>query len=85
MDCLSVNVYKEEEILSPFLYTTHLYFLIIRTCSMFTLSCKKILQVYCLDSVSSDFACGVGKIDLQGPLPLVQSAVRAMDITARVT
>ena len=69
MDCLSVNVYKEEEILSPFLYTTDLYLLVIRTYSMFTLSCKKILQVYCLDSVSLDFACRVGKIGLQGPLP----------------
>ena len=39
--------------LSPSLYTTHLYFLGIRTYSMFTLSYKKILQVYCLDSVSS--------------------------------
>ena len=36
-------MYKEEEILSPFLYTTHLYFLLIRSYSMFTLSFEKIL------------------------------------------
>ena len=51
MDYHSVNVYIKEEILSPFFLHTH--FLVIRTYSMFTLSYKKILQVYCLDSVSS--------------------------------
>ena len=51
MDCHSVNVYKEEKILSPFLHTTHLYSLVIRTYSMFTVSYEKLLQVYCLDSV----------------------------------
>ena len=56
MDCHSVNVYKEEEILAPFLYTTHPYFLGIRSYSMFTLWNEKILQVYCLDSVSSGHA-----------------------------
>ena len=30
-------------------------------------------------------ACGVGKIGPLGPLPLAQSAVRSMDITARAT
>ena len=58
MDCHSVNVYKQEDILSSFLYTTHLYFLVIRTYSMFTPSYEKILQIYCLDSVSS--GCWVG-------------------------
>ena len=32
-------------------------FLVICTYSMFTLSYKKILQVYCLDSVSSGYSC----------------------------
>ena len=40
-------MYIEEEILPPFLYTTHLYFLVICTYSMFTLSYEKILQIYC--------------------------------------
>ena len=31
MHCHSVNMYKEEENLSPFLYTTLCYFLVIRT------------------------------------------------------
>ena len=53
MDCHSVNVYKEEGILTPFLYTAHLDFLVICAHSMFTLPYKKILQVYCLDCVSS--------------------------------
>ena len=54
MDCHSANVFKEEEILlSPFLYTAHLNFSVICTVSTLTLSYKKILQVYCLDSVSS--------------------------------
>ena len=53
LDCHSVNEYQEVEILPPLLYTTHLYFLVICTYSMFTLSYEKILQVYCLDSVLS--------------------------------
>ena len=52
LDCHSVNVYKEEAISSPFLYTRHLYFLVIRAYSMFTLSNEKVLQAHCLDSVS---------------------------------
>ena len=35
--------------------TPHLFIFVIRTYSMFTLSYEKILQVYCLDSVSSGF------------------------------
>ena len=54
MDRHSVNVYKEEEISSPFLYTTHLYFLVIHTSILYVYSfIQKIHQVYCLDSVLS--------------------------------
>ena len=44
-------MYKKEVILSPFLYAAHLYFLVIRTYSMFTFSYEKILLVFCPDSV----------------------------------
>ena len=53
MDCRNINEYKEEGILSPILYTAHLYFLVIHPYSIFTLSYETILQAYCLDSVSS--------------------------------